>query len=231
MLAPRASRFASHPSLRQRCAGVILAGGQNSRMGGADKAFLSLGGEPFVRHAIDLLQECFPEVVVVTNHPEKYASFDVIVTSDAYVGRGPLAGIHAAMAAVRRSYVFVLACDMPFVRPEPIDHLLARLAEQDAVIPRWEGDIEPLHALYATRLRDRVEQALVRGTTAIRAFLPDIDATYVDEEEMARVPGAAEAFRNLNTPEEAARFAVHVQPAAGGDKSVVLELTNHDRAQ
>lgn len=211
MLAARSHRFSSHPAVRSHCAGVILAGGQNSRMGGADKAFLSLEGEPVIRRAIDLLQECFSEVVVVTNHPEKYRAFDVTLTCDAFAGRGPLAGIHAAMSIVRRSYVFVLACDMPFVRPEPIDYLLGQLHGQDAVIPCWEGDIEPLHAFYATHLRPRVEEALVAGTSAIRAFLPKIDATFVAEDEMRDVPGAAEAFRNLNTPEDAARFAVRVQ--------------------
>jgi molybdopterin-guanine dinucleotide biosynthesis protein A len=38
--------------------------------------------------------------------------------------------------------------------------------------------------------------------------LPLIDVDYVPEEELRRIAGAEESFRNVNTPEEAARYAV-----------------------
>jgi molybdopterin-guanine dinucleotide biosynthesis protein A len=56
-----------------------------------------------------------------------------------------------------------------------------------------------------------MEQALQRGVYSIREFLPSIRAEYVPEAVMRRVQGADESFRNVNTPAEAARFAVHLQ--------------------
>lgn len=191
-------------------AGLILAGGQNSRMGGTDKAFLRVEGQTVFERTLTLLQRCFPQVVVVSNRPEKYACFDVQVTRDEFLGCGPLAGIHAGLRHVRLPYAFVVACDMPFLRPEPIAFVIQQLTTEDAVIPCWDGDIEPLHAVYATALRPRMGDALRRGMRAIREFLPEIHVRYVPEAIMRQVHGADESLRNVNTPEEAARFAVHV---------------------
>ncbi len=192
-------------------AAVILAGGQNRRMGGADKAFLTVNGQTVFQRTLRLLQDCFPQVVVVSNSPAKYAAFDVQVTADEFVGQGPLAGIHAALGLVRFPYAFVVACDMPFLRPEPIAFLVQRIAQHEAIIPCWDGDIEPLHAVYASRLRGRMGAALQQGARAIREFLPRVRVDYVPEAVMRAVRGAEESFRNVNTPEEAARYAVQVQ--------------------
>ena len=197
--------------LSDQVAGLILAGGQNSRMGGTDKAFLTVDGQTVFARTLGLLRRCFPQVVVVSNTPEKYARFDVEVTRDEFLGYGPLAGIHAGLAYVRLPYAFVVACDMPFLRAEPIGFLLEHIAGHDAVIPCWDDDIEPLHAIYARALRGRMEHALQRGMRAIRDFLPEIRVHYIPEPLMRSVRGAEESFRNVNTPEEAARFAVHVQ--------------------
>jgi molybdenum cofactor guanylyltransferase len=191
-------------------AGMILAGGQNRRMGGADKAFLTVDGRSVFERTLGVLRRCFPQVVVVSNSPEKYAHFDIELTSDTFRGRGPLAGLHAGLERVRHPYAFVVACDMPFLRVEPIAFLVGRLAGQDAVVPCWESDIEPLHALYATRLRGPLDRALRNGAGAIREFLPLIDVDYVPEDELRRVAGAEESFRNVNTPEEAARYSVQL---------------------
>ena len=197
--------------LSDAVAGVILAGGKNSRMGGTDKAFLTVNGRTVFQRTLGLLQRCFPQVIVVTNRPEKYATFDVEVTRDEFPGRGPLAGIHAGLGLVRCPYAFVVACDMPFLRVEPIAYLVNRVDGQEAIVPWWDGDIEPLHAIYATALQSRMAQALSGISHSIREFLPTIDVEYIPEAVMRRVRGADESFRNVNTPEDAARFAVQIQ--------------------
>jgi molybdopterin-guanine dinucleotide biosynthesis protein A len=196
--------------LSETVAGIILAGGRNSRMGGRDKAFLQVNGESVFARTLNLLKSCFGQVVVVSNHPEKYEDFDVDVTSDEMPGLGPLGGLHAGLGRVRAPYAFVTACDMPFLRIEPIRFLVSHLSQQEAIVPCWAGDIEPLHAIYAAALRPRIAEAVNRGSRAIRDFLPQVRVHYVAESLMANVDGAEEAFRNVNTPEEAARFEVRV---------------------
>lgn len=201
-----------HPSrwLSTRVAGVVLAGGRNSRMGGRDKAFLRVNGETVVGRTLDVLRGCFAQVIVVSNTPEKYAGFAVDVIGDELHGVGPLGGLHAGLGRIDAPYAFVTACDMPFLRVEPIRYLVAQLREQEAIVPWWDGDIEPLHALYAARLRPRIADAVARGARALRDFLPQVAADYVPQAVMERVAGAEESFRNVNTPEDAARFAVQV---------------------
>lgn len=194
-----------------RVAGLILAGGKNRRMGGTDKAFLEIDGQSVFQRTLTLLRACFPQVIVVSNCPQRYHHFEVQVTQDEFPHRGPLAGIHAGLKLVELPYAFVVACDMPFLRSEPIAYLVRRVVRQDAVVPWWDGDIEPLHAVYATRLRPRMGEALRRGVGAIRDFLPSLDVEYVPESLMRKVVGADESFRNVNTPEDAARFSIQVQ--------------------
>lgn len=193
-----------------RVTGVILAGGRNSRMGGIDKAFLRVGGATIFERTLEVLRRCFTRVVVVSNRPEKYRGYAVDVTPDELVGLGPLGGLHAALGRIDTHYAFVTACDMPYLRQEPIRYLVSRLGDQDAIVPHWDGDIEPLHALYAARLRPRLEAAAALGARALRDVLPGLDVDYVSQAAMAQVAGAEESFRNVNTPEEAARFAVQV---------------------
>jgi molybdopterin-guanine dinucleotide biosynthesis protein A len=191
-------------------AGVILAGGRNSRMGGRDKAFLSVGGQTVFERTLSVLRRCFSQVVVVSNNPEKYRGFNVEVTADELPGLGPLGGLHAGLGCIRTSHAFVTACDMPFLRPEPIQFLVSRLRDQEAIVPYWDGDIEPLHALYAASLRGRIEGAVGQGVRAIRDFLPRVRTEFLPQAVMENVAGAEESFRNVNTPEDAARFAVRL---------------------
>jgi len=186
-------------------AGVILAGGRASRMGGRDKAFAAVDGEPIAVRTIRLFQTLFPQVIVSTNRPSRFADLGVETVEDRFVGNGPLAGIHAAMMASRHPHVFVVACDMPGLDAGTIGFLLARIASFDAVVPRWEDDIEPLHAVYAVRTLALVEECLLAGRFAVRDFLPRVSVDYVAEAELrSAVAGAARSMMNVNTPEELA---------------------------
>jgi molybdopterin-guanine dinucleotide biosynthesis protein A len=185
-------------------AGVILAGGLASRMGGRDKAFAAVGGEPIAVRTVGLFRRLFSQVIVATNRPERFERFGVETVADRHPGCGPLAGIHAAMLASRTPWVFVVACDMPGLDPEVIRWMLARPRTADAVVPRWEDDVEPLHAVYGVHTLPIVERCLAGGRWALREFLAAIRVDYVDEGELRALGGAARSLLNVNTPEELA---------------------------
>ena len=65
-------------------------------MGGRDKAFLRVNGETVFSRTLSLMRDCFPEILVVSNSPEKFAGYAVDVTADELPGLGPLGGLHAA---------------------------------------------------------------------------------------------------------------------------------------
>jgi molybdopterin-guanine dinucleotide biosynthesis protein A len=192
-------------------AGVILAGGRASRMGGRDKAFAEVDGEPIVVRSVRLLQGLFPQVLVATNRGDRFAGLGVETVADRFAGCGPLAGLHAALLACRHPHAFVTACDMPRLDVDVIRFLVARIGVADAVVPCWEDDVEPLHAVYATRLAPTMEAFLRAGRHAMRDLLASLRVDYVAEDELRRVRGAAASLTNVNTPEELAavggRFA------------------------
>lgn len=184
--------------------GVVLAGGRASRMGGRDKAFAAVDGEPIVVRTIRIFRELFPHVLVATNRPDRFRELAVETVADVHVGCGPLAGIHAAMQRARHPHVFVAACDMPGLDADVIRFLLGRIGDADAIVPRWDHDIEPLHAVYAVRLLPLVDETLRAGRHAMREFLPRVRVDYVAEDELRRIRGTARSMLNVNTPEELA---------------------------
>ena len=194
-------------------AGVILAGGRASRMGGRDKAFAAIGGEPIAVRTVRLFQGLFEQVIVSTNRPERFDGFGVDTVPDLRQGCGPLAGIEAAMLASRHPWVFVVACDMPGLDADVIRWLLARPRAADAVVPRWEADVEPLHALYGVHTLPAVQACLGTGRQAMRDFLSAIRVDYVEEDELRALRGAARSLLNVNTPEELAALGGRFEEA------------------
>ena len=193
--------------------GVILAGGRASRMGGRDKAFAAVDGEPIAVRTVRLFQALFPQVIVPTHRPERFDRLGVETVADRHAGGGPLAGIEAAMLASRHPWVFVVACDMPGLDPDVIRWLLARPRTADAIVPRWDADVEPLHALYAVHTLPAVERCLVGGRYALRDFLTAIRVDYVAEQELRGLRGAARSLLNVNTPEELAALGGQFEEA------------------
>jgi molybdopterin-guanine dinucleotide biosynthesis protein A len=189
---------------RAPVAGVIVAGGRASRMGGRDKAFAAVGGQPIAVRTVRLFRELFPQVLVATNRPGRFSGLDVEIVSDVHPGCGPLAGIHAALLASRHPHVFVAACDMPGLDAGVIRFLLDRIGDADAIVPRWEEDVEPLHAVYSVACLPAMEGSLRARRHALRDFLRDVRVDYVSERELRALRGAAASLVNVNTPEELA---------------------------
>ena len=181
---------------------AILAGGQSRRMG-RNKALLPLGDRPLIAHIVSVAQSLAEEVLVVTRTPDSYAFLDVPLVTDRYPDVGPLAGVHAALAAASRPWVIVLACDMPFVTPDVLRFLLAHRADVDVVMPRVGGREEPLHAVYRREVcLPAVEAAIRRGMRRVISFLPTVRVRYIDDDVLRSVDPALRSFWNANTPEE-----------------------------
>jgi molybdopterin-guanine dinucleotide biosynthesis protein A len=212
--------------------GIVLAGGKGTRLGGCDKAFLRIDGEPIIARTLRTLRSLCSQTIVVTQHPERFRGLDTEVASDVYPGYGPLAGIHAGLLAAREAIAFVVACDMPTLEPDVVSFLVDRMGPDpstgpDAIVPCWEGDVEPLHAVYAARCAVRIESCLRLGERSVRAFLDGIRVDYVPEAVLARLPGAARSFTNVNTPAELARLlrGGHEPDGKAGERGAAARIS------
>ncbi|MBU4478866.1 MAG: molybdenum cofactor guanylyltransferase, partial [Candidatus Omnitrophica bacterium] len=184
-------------------AGAVLAGGQNKRMGGRNKAFLEIEGVPLIQSTLNIFKELFEEIIIVTNNPEDYTPYekDCRIVGDILKGFGPLSGIHAALSATSREAVFFVACDMPFLHNEFIKQQILCFNKEggDALVPRIGESIEPLHAICKKKLTDEISFFLkTSGNYSIREFLKTVSTTYMDLENGFFNKSM---FKNLNTPE------------------------------
>ncbi len=186
---------------KENIAGAILAGGNNTRMGGRNKAFLKMNNTPIVQDAIGVFKKVFDEILLVTNSPGEYRSFrkDCLIIEDVIKNVGPLGGIHSALSYTTKGAVFFVACDMPYLHNEMIVSQIDQFNKVncDALVPRIGQMIEPLHAVYKKNLRDKITMFIQGGESySIKNFLQTENMHYWDLEE---TPFHRTVFKNLNT--------------------------------
>ncbi|MDN5344549.1 MAG: molybdenum cofactor guanylyltransferase [Clostridia bacterium] len=180
-------------------AGVVLAGGKSTRMG-TNKALLPLGRESMLATIVAALRPLFPEVIVVTNTPDLYRDWQVRLVTDVIPGRGPLSGFHAGLLASPWWHNFVVACDMPFLDPAFIEHLLGQARGYDAVVPRRGEYLQPLHAVYSRSCLPAIEACLQQGDYQAFAFYPHVKVRYIDIDRLQGFTDLERVFFNINTP-------------------------------
>lgn len=192
------------PSVRVSAA--IMAGGKSRRMG-RDKAWLDLGdGRPIVRRVIDVASEVADEVFLVANDAH-FDSLGLRVVPDRFPEGGVLGGIATGIGAAAHERVLVVACDMPFVRPDVLRLLVDRSEGWDAVVPRVGEEYETLHALYTKACLPTIERALAAGKMRVISFFGDVRLRIVDEGELRVLDPDLRSVTNVNTPEELAAIS------------------------
>lgn len=185
--------------------GIILAGGKNLRMG-QNKAFLEVHGERIIDRIKRIFVEIFEEVLLVTNSPADYLNLNLRTVTDLYRGKGSLGGIFTGLFHASFSHAFVVACDMPFIKPALISHLAGLSQGYDIVIPRTDDGLQPLHAVYSRKCLPFMEDLLRSGNLKILDFFPRVKKREVLTEEIIPFDPQLVSFLNLNTPEDLSRI-------------------------
>jgi acetylornithine deacetylase/succinyl-diaminopimelate desuccinylase-like protein len=112
--------------------------------------------------------------------------------------------------------VFAAACDMPFLDARAIAFLAERREGAKAVLVRFGGRLEPLHAFWSRACLPALERMLREGEPSLRDLARAVEARVVEEEAWREVDPAGRSFANVNTPADAARLGVAAAPAGGG---------------
>jgi molybdopterin-guanine dinucleotide biosynthesis protein A len=192
--------------------GVILAGGQGRRMGGADKAFVTLAGKPLIAHVLDRLQPQVEAVILSANgDPSRFAGLGCQVVSDT-VGQGPLAGILAALrvaGAAGATHVASTPVDTPFLPADFVSTLrtAALTAPEGLALARTLDGDHPASALWPVALVPSLAAYLAEGGAKVTRFTDAHGAVRADFAD-------PQAFLNLNTPEDLAAVAALLEGKA-----------------
>jgi len=188
------------------CTGVILAGGQNKRFGGQNKAFLRIGGQRIVDHLMDVYGRIFEQVVLVTNDPTAYTDLDALIVSDHYPKRSSLNGLHAGLFAAAHEHAFFTACDAPFAKPSLIRCVLNHIEPRaDIIIPTTSAGYEPMFAVYKKSCLPVMVQQLEKNLLKIQGLFRKVRVKTVDEAALRQVDPELRSFFNINTPEDLER--------------------------
>lgn len=144
---------------------LILAGGQNRRMGGSPKALLPNGSGALILDGLRAAFAGFDEKLLSTNTPELAAGTGFAPVPDARPGMGPLAGLAAALSACQSDGLVVAACDMPCFDRAAAE-FLASFADQGW--PAWAlrdraGRLHPLCGVYTKQCLPAIQAALAAG--------------------------------------------------------------------
>ena len=186
---------------------AILAGGKSSRMG-FDKQLLMENDKRILEQVIERLKEEFSDVLVVTARPELYKDMGVRLCSDEYQGKGPLAGVHAALSNAQSQYVYLIACDMPVVCLDFIRHMKAKLRETraDVCVCRRDGRLEPFNTFYSCNLLPEVVYRLETGNSSLFRFIDDSNACEISQRDAACFDRDLDMFTNINTRTEFEKY-------------------------
>ena len=162
----------------------ILAGGRSRRFG-ASKV------ELFLDRTAAAAREVFEDVIAVQRPGGKTLSVSTIFEEP----HDDEAAVFGVVRALRHAAgkAFLLAVDYPLVTPD----LLRYLRDRGAV-PQWNGEPQPLCAVWDAVWLPRIEQRMAARQYDLRSL---IDREMIAESELrSRFPG--EPLLNVNTPEE-----------------------------
>lgn len=181
--------------------GVILAGGKSSRFG-SNKAMAQFKGVRLIERVTGLLGSIFRRLIIITNTPLEYSYLKIPLFQDLVKGLGPVGGIYTGLDAIETDWAFFCACDMPFLNKGLVRYISGIKNGYDAVVPKVDWKIEPLHALYSKRCLPALKKLIHdKEYQTIKSF-NDINVKFVEEDEIINFDPLLKTFLNVNRQDE-----------------------------
>lgn len=187
----------------QQITGLVLAGGQGSRLGGVDKGLQPYHGRPLAQHALQRLTPQVGRVMLSANrHLEEYARWGVPVWPDPaeLTGyQGPLAGFLAGLAHAATPYLVTVPCDCPCFPTDLVARLASAMRDDiDLVVAGTASGPEPAFCLMRRSVAGHLRGYLQSGERKIGRWTAQLRRAEVSFDDPA-------AFFNINTPDDLAR--------------------------
>ncbi|MDQ6954473.1 MAG: molybdenum cofactor guanylyltransferase [Mariprofundaceae bacterium] len=181
------------------CTAVVLTGGESQRMG-ADKAMVLLDGKPLLEHVLENITPLFSQMLVSVHTLRPDLKYVQIV--DDAEGRGPMVGIQCALEEAKTDWVFVIACDMPFVSTVLIQTLANKRESFAAVVPYVFDRPQPLFAFYSKTCLVNMQVRMKQGQRSMIRLLAELDTYILSEQQVKRIDPKLRSFISLDTVED-----------------------------
>lgn len=186
--------------------GLALIGGQSSRMG-RDKSAIDYNGTPQANHVFDLLNALCTETYLSCNARQKaHFEDDFPVIEDAFLGLGPMGGILSAMQKNPNAAWLTVACDLPFLTLQTLQHLQQHRNPKSMATafldPKGEFP-EPLVTIWEPKSYPLLLRFLSQGYSCPRKALINSDVT------LLHAPDGLQ-LTNANSPEDYRAAIEHI---------------------
>jgi molybdopterin-guanine dinucleotide biosynthesis protein A len=172
--------------------GLVLAGGQSTRMG-MDKALIDYHGQPQYLYVYKLLEK-FCDKVYISSKEKKY-HLPTILDSSKLESLGPIAGIISAFEYEVNDWL-VVAIDYPLFSE---DHMLKLIEQTDTMANVYynpkTGFFEPFLALYKQAFNEVLMSEIKTGTNSLQTILRKNTITQI-------IPENLEVIKSVDFPKE-----------------------------
>ncbi|MGB3368864.1 MAG: molybdenum cofactor guanylyltransferase [Acidaminobacteraceae bacterium] len=191
---------------------VILAGGRSTRMG-FDKQLIKIDDRFLIEILVEKLSREFDEIIIISNDHSVYSNMNfeckVIIEKDMITGKGPLCGLYSALYHSSSEYIFLMACDMPYINLDYIKYLKLEILRNKRVLGivsekgKW---IEPFYGFYSKDLMTDILKNIENDDLKILNLLLKNEIIYVKESKVRLYSKNLSIFENLNTIEDIERY-------------------------
>jgi molybdopterin-guanine dinucleotide biosynthesis protein A len=192
--------------------GVILCGGESSRMG-RDKGLIESQNKTWVQLATVKLEELeIPVVISISgkqkeNYEKVLPGKTVIVDDSSIALKGPVAALLSVHLQYPGEDLFVLACDLPLMETSVLDELYCSYLNNNhfqAFVYTNNGEPEPLCGIYTAKgleLILRMHQTKKLEKHCMKYTLDQLLIHNIPIPENKK-----QCFRNFNSPEDVFLF-------------------------
>ena len=198
--------------------GILLAGGKSRRMG-EDKRHPVVGEQTLLERGLAVLRSAFQHVLVVIAQDSPPLGVDASVVRDLVPDCGSLGGLYSGLMQATTPWVFVVACDMPFLNQAVIAQFTSRRTTADIVMAKLDARLQPMHALYGKQCLPVLEQMVRARQLKIQEMVSQssLRVCYVTEADLLSIDPSGRSFYNVNTLAdlEAARSLLAQAPHLG----------------
>ena len=180
--------------------GVILAGGQSSRMG-FNKAEAEMNGESMLVRMIEKLKEV-TSTIIISSGNVSYPNIPYPQIPDVHPQCGPIGGIHSLLRRSNSSLNLVVSCDIPLVSVYLLKYMVESATKSDALITvpvDQEGQLHMTCAIYRKDILPILQQQIKAHAFKMKDLLDLVSVAYI---KISREHPLFQenAFMNVNRP-------------------------------
>jgi molybdenum cofactor guanylyltransferase len=158
--------------------GVVLCGGQSSRMG-TNKALINYNGKPQYLYAASLLMTICPNVYISVKKEQIAAYNYPNIITDIHNYHGPINGLLSAFEKTSGP-ILLIGVDYPKLKLEDLYLLLKTKKENHDVVcycHEQENIVEPLVAIYDGRCKRLLETYIKKeNNPSLQKFIKEVNA-------------------------------------------------------